>query len=321
MRPASPTTPARSGRGRWCATGSRSSAWRRRSTRSTRAWPARRRNCAPRGGGVVTLLVISPDYASHLLPLATLATAWRDRGRSGRRRDRPRDRRHRRGLRLRASSPAARARLESRRHPGRRAAPRRGRLAAGLLRRDARGDDPDARYQAKERLTDLMWDPVAAGRATLRIVASCGPTRSSSTTSPSARGWPWTPRATTTPTSCSGTPRALPVGDELYGFPPAWPSAFRPTAAELSALRELCERVSQNFTSEWNRATAQLDAAATPTASAFATHGPLVFYNYPAQLRPEAPSTGPSSSARPDASSPRTPRSRPGSRTPCPSST
>ncbi len=28
----------------------------------------------------VTLLVISPDYASHLLPLATLATAWADAG-------------------------------------------------------------------------------------------------------------------------------------------------------------------------------------------------------------------------------------------------
>ena len=28
----------------------------------------------------MTLLVITPDYASHLLPLATLATAWRDRG-------------------------------------------------------------------------------------------------------------------------------------------------------------------------------------------------------------------------------------------------
>ena len=28
----------------------------------------------------MTLLVISPDYASHLLPLATLATSWRDAG-------------------------------------------------------------------------------------------------------------------------------------------------------------------------------------------------------------------------------------------------
>src|SRR6185369_4823612 len=34
----------------------------------------------PRPGRGMTLLVISPDYASHLLPLATLATAWRDAG-------------------------------------------------------------------------------------------------------------------------------------------------------------------------------------------------------------------------------------------------
>src|SRR4051794_2816127 len=32
------------------------------------------------GDASVTLLVISPDYASHLLPLATLATAWQDAG-------------------------------------------------------------------------------------------------------------------------------------------------------------------------------------------------------------------------------------------------
>ena len=31
----------------------------------------------------MTLLVISPDYASHLFPLATLATAWRDAGERG----------------------------------------------------------------------------------------------------------------------------------------------------------------------------------------------------------------------------------------------
>ena len=28
----------------------------------------------------MTLLVISPDYASHLYPLATLATAWQAAG-------------------------------------------------------------------------------------------------------------------------------------------------------------------------------------------------------------------------------------------------
>src|SRR6476620_9913977 len=33
-----------------------------------------------RGGATTTLRVISPDYASHLLPLATLATAWQAAG-------------------------------------------------------------------------------------------------------------------------------------------------------------------------------------------------------------------------------------------------
>ena len=28
----------------------------------------------------MTLLIISPDYASHLFPLATVGTAWRDAG-------------------------------------------------------------------------------------------------------------------------------------------------------------------------------------------------------------------------------------------------
>ena len=37
-----------------------------------------------------------------------------------------------------------------------------------------------------------------------------------------------------------GHPSALPVGDEVYGFPPAWPAAFRPDPAALAALRELC---------------------------------------------------------------------------------
>ena len=38
------------------------------------------RPSVPRGERPVTLLVISPDYASHLYPLATLATAWQDAG-------------------------------------------------------------------------------------------------------------------------------------------------------------------------------------------------------------------------------------------------
>ncbi|WOQ69969.1 glycosyltransferase [Microbacterium limosum] len=236
----------------------------------------------------MTLLLISPDYASHLLPLATIATAWRDRG-------------HRVVV---ATGPATadivagfgfeRVHLQLGRgsNPGVIRADEQPRDEADSLRgffaATREGMVPTLAYQAKERLTDLMWDPVAAGRATLRIVADLRPEAIlidhlafSARLALDAAGHDYADVVL-------GHPSALPVRDELYGFPPAWPDAFRPTGAELSALRELCERVSRNFTREWNRATAQLDAAATPTASAFATHGPRVFYNYPAQLRPEA---------------------------------
>jgi zeaxanthin glucosyltransferase len=33
------------------------------------------------------------------------------------------------------------------------------------------------------------------------------------------------------------------VGDEVYGFPPAWPAAFEPEEDDLDELRALCERV------------------------------------------------------------------------------
>lgn len=65
----------------------------------------------------MTLLVISPDYASHLFPLATLATAWRDAGErvvvaTGHATDAIVG-----GVRVRAGAPAARPRLQPRGDP------------------------------------------------------------------------------------------------------------------------------------------------------------------------------------------------------------
>jgi MGT family glycosyltransferase len=81
-----------------------------------------------------------------------------------------------------------------------------------------------------------------------------------------------------------GHPSALPVAGEVYGFPPVWPSAFRPEPGELGDLRELCDRVSDSFTAEWNSALAELNPASAPSTSAFAEHGDVVLYNYPAEL-------------------------------------
>ena len=107
----------------------------------------------------MTLLVISPDYASHLLPLATLATSWRDAGESvvvatgpataGIVADFGFDRAE---LVLgRGSNPGV-IRAEQQ-PPGEDAALR------GFFAATRHGMVPTLRYQAEARRTDLLWEP------------------------------------------------------------------------------------------------------------------------------------------------------------------
>jgi zeaxanthin glucosyltransferase len=264
----------------------------------------------------MTLLVISPDYASHLLPLATLATEWRDRGERV----------------VVATGPATAAIVESfgfeRVHLqlGRGSNP-------GVIRAEEQVAEEDASlrgffdatrlgmvetlsYQARERLTDLMWQPVATARAVLDVVAAVQPDQIvvdhlafSARLALVAGGVPFADVVL-------GHPTALPVGDEVYGCPPEWPAAFggarvgagasrttemtshRPNARfdvqsavrsgaapeGVAGLRELCERVDASFTAEWNAALAELAPHLPPTTSAFGEHGDLLLYNYPGEL-------------------------------------
>jgi len=232
----------------------------------------------------MTLLVVSPDYASHLLPLATLATAWRDRGERVVVATGPATAGiveafgfERRDLRLgRGSNPGVIAAGEQ--------PPDEGASLRGFFRATEQGALATLRYQAEERLTDLMWDPVGRARATRRIVEDLAPdqvivdhlafsARLGLLSAGIAHG-----------DVVLGHPTALPVGTELYGVPPAWPAAFDPDPGDLEELRRLCRRVSNRFTDEWNRAAAELDPAHPPVEDAFAEHGPLVLYNYPAEL-------------------------------------
>jgi len=268
----------------------------------------------------MTLLVISPDYASHLLPLATLATEWRERGERV----------------VVATGPATASIVESfgfeRAHLqlGRGSNP-------GVIRAEEQVADEDASlrgffdatrvgmietlsYQARERLTDLMWQPVETARAVLAVVESVAPDRIivdhlafSARLALVAGGVPYADVVL-------GHPTALPVGDEVYGCPPEWPAAFAAEAggaaggvgagagaagaagaeggaggaggagrgddgtAGIAGLRELCERVDASFTAEWNTALAELAPHLPPSTSAFGEHGELLLYNYPGEL-------------------------------------
>jgi len=232
----------------------------------------------------VTLLIISPDYASHLLPLATLGTAWRDAGERV----------------VVATGEATASIVESfgfeRAHLqlGRGSNP-------GIIKAEdqPKGEDDALRgffaatrlgmvetlaFQAAARKNDLLWDPVNTARAVQRVVDEVRPDRVivdhlafSARLALLAHGTPYADVVL-------GHPSALPLAGEVYGYPPSWPAAFAPDDAALAALRALCDDVSDSFTAEWNAALDGLGASHLHSASAFAEHGDLLLYNYPAEL-------------------------------------
>ncbi|MDQ0373528.1 nucleotide disphospho-sugar-binding domain-containing protein [Cellulomonas humilata] len=232
----------------------------------------------------MTLLIISPDYASHLIPLAALGTAWRDAGE-----------------RVVVASGEATAGIAASfgyetalLQLGRGSNP-------GVIRADKQPDDeadslrgffdatrhgmvPTLAYQARERLVDLMWRPVEKARATLDVVETVRPDAILvDHLAYGARLGLWAgdvPYADVV----LGHPTALPVGDEVYGKPPQWPRAFHPDPAGLAELDVLCRRVAAGFTREWNTAGAELEPGKAPVDDAFALHGPLVLFHYPEAL-------------------------------------
>ncbi|GAB3152463.1 hypothetical protein GCM10027058_20500 [Microbacterium neimengense] len=230
------------------------------------------------------LLVISPDYASHLLPLATLATAWQDRGHEVTVATGP------------ATAPivadAGFAHVELSLGRGANAGVMRtaqqqadeASSLEGFFSATRLGMVETLTYQARERLTDLMWDPVGRGRQTLAIIDRVQPDRIlvdhlafSARMAMQAAGVAYGDVVL-------GHPTALPVPGELYGVPPFWPRAFDPDAASLTALRTLAAEVSERFTAQWNEAASEVDPSADVVTDAFASHGDTVLYNYPEQL-------------------------------------
>src|SRR5664279_4514684 len=272
--------------GGWFATATRSRRWPAPCPGCTRGSP---RRWPDDRGFLVTLLVISPDYASHLLPLATLATSWRDAGERV----------------VVATGPATRTIVDSFGYDwtdlrlGRGSNP-------GVIRAEqqARGEDdalrgffaatehgmvPTLLYQANARLADLLWNPVETARHVIDVVEAVQPDQVivdhlafSARLALRASGVPYADVVL-------GHPSALPVGgDEVYGYPPLWPRAFDPDPGELAALHERCAVVRDAFTAEWNRALRTLAPQSDPSVDGFAEHGDLLLLNYPHALHDPA---------------------------------
>ncbi|TIH40895.1 nucleotide disphospho-sugar-binding domain-containing protein [Subtercola vilae] len=234
----------------------------------------------------MTLLVISPDYASHLLPLATLATAWQEAGDDV----------------VVATGPATASIVEAfgfsrvNLQLGRGSNP-------GVIRAEDQptGEDDalrgffDAtrvgmvetlRFQASARSSDLLWNPVQTAKNVQAVVQRVAPDQIVVDHLAFGARLGLDAAGISYGDVVLGHPVALPVGDEVYGHPPFWPTAFTPRQDELGELRALNESIRDAFTAQWNAALAILDPGASPSRDAFAEHGDLLLLNYPEALHP-----------------------------------
>lgn len=232
----------------------------------------------------MTLLVISPDYASHLFPLLALAGPWAAAGERV----------------VVATGPAVAPFVEK---AGFERVPLvlgRG-SNAGTARADDQpnGEDENLRaffaatrqgmiatlrLQARLRRNDLLWRPVETARATIEVVRAVAP--DAILVDHLAFGATLALRAAGIPHAdvVLGHPTALPIAGERYGVPPAWPAAFQPDSCEMTDLERLADEVSGRFTDDWNQAARELDPAAAAIDDAFRVHGDVVLYSYPEAL-------------------------------------
>ena len=232
----------------------------------------------------MTLLVITPDYASHTLPLLTIGRAWQRQGQRV----------------VVATGPAMAPLVRSAGMEYTELIMSRGSNAGVIRTRQAQDEEARSleaffaatrrgmvetlRYQAEQRSIDLLWRPLQVARRTLRILDVHAP--DAVLVDHLAFGATIGLRAAGTPYGdvVLGHPTALPVGEEMYGVPSAWPPAIKPDPLEIESLRVTARGVSEAFTHAYNEALRMVGSNVPMVDDAFRAHGDLVLYNYPAAL-------------------------------------
>lgn len=229
----------------------------------------------------MSLLVISPEYASHYGPLSVLAGEARADG----------------GRVVVATGPSLRVRVEAdgfEWRPLRLGAGSNNGVDAGgpgiqsFIAATRAGPLATIRRQALDRERDLLWNPERVASEVGELCAELDPhdvlvdhVSFGSTLAMHATGRPFV-------TLVPGHPSQLPVGAERYGIPAHWPSCLAPDPLELDELERLVDRVTNAFTDRWNEALAVMAPRKRPVDDAFRVHGRRVLYNSVAGLHPPA---------------------------------
>jgi zeaxanthin glucosyltransferase len=230
----------------------------------------------------VIALIVSPDYVSHYLPLSAIGEELRARGADVVVSTGP-------GLEVQVGADGFEHRLltlgpSSNSGTPERVAQERLELA-DFIAATRRGALAALRYQAEQRLRDLLWQPEAVTERLARIIDEVEP--DVILTDQIAHGATLALRALEKPYASllPGHPSALPAPGEIFGVPPYFPSAVELSRNERSSLRTLCAQVAGRFAHEYARALARLNPSATPPADPFAAASPwLTMVNYPVAL-------------------------------------
>jgi zeaxanthin glucosyltransferase len=228
----------------------------------------------------MSLLVISPEFASHYGPLAVVAGEARAEGERV----------------IVATGPDLRHRVEADGFEWRPlslgAASNSGVAAPSpeiqqFIAATRAGPVATIRLQASHRERDLLWNPERVADDIDALCAELDPTdvmvdhvSFGSTLAMYATGRPFI-------TLVPGHPSQLPVGNERYGIPARWPQCLEPASGGLHDLERLVDRVTDAFTERFNDALAAVAPRRRPVDDAFRVHGRRVLFNSVASLHPQ----------------------------------
>ncbi len=198
------------------------------------------------------LLVVSPDYASHALPLIEIGAAWA--------------RAH--GEAIVATGHATRPLVERAGLEWTELRLGRG-SNAGVITADEQPPGEDAHlhaffdatrlgpaatlaYQALARRHDLLYEPDAVIERLATVIATVRPDRVVVDHVAFGARLALHALGVASATAVLGHPSALPAADGVFGLPDRWPSGMTPSSADLAELRTLCNAAAVELTTVGN---------------------------------------------------------------------
>ena len=230
------------------------------------------------------LLIVSPDYASHVAPMVQIGRAWQ----------------HRFGSVIVATGDSVRASVEAEGLDWTHLRLGKG-SNNGIIRAEGQpaGEDDHLReffaatragavetlrYQATARQHDLLFEPERVLCELSSIMAAIRPDRVLVDHVAFGARLALHALGVEAATIVLGHPTALPARGELYGLPPVWPSALQPCADELAGLRQICAESAQGLTSASNQILDRFAPFQPRLDDLTRLAGHPTIYNYPTEL-------------------------------------